>query len=70
MKRINCVTADCSCCQNGVRAGETFYWGDPLYICKAYPKKHKKIDAEDCGAFRCNKSDSKGILCQDCRKGK
>lgn len=69
-ERVSCLTANCSYCQHGIKAGKTFYWGDALYICKAHPKKHKKIDAEDCGEFRCNKSKDYSILCRNCRRGK
>ena len=70
MKRVNCFTADCSCCKKGVKVGETFLGSEPLYVCEVHPKKHKNIDAEECGAFRCNNAGSKAVLCQDCRKGK
>lgn len=68
-KRVNCYTAGCDTCSNAVLVGKTFYWEEPLYSCCAYRKKHKKIDAEDCGAFRCN-GERNILLCNNCRKGK
>jgi len=67
-ERVNCILAGCNNCAKGVRVGESLF-GDDLYRCSAYRNKHKKIDARDCGAFRCN-TPNDGILCKDCRKGK
>ena len=46
-ERVSCLTADCSYCQHGIKAGKTFYWGDSLYICKAHPKKHRIVENLD-----------------------
>ena len=68
-ERVGCFTAGCDICSNAVLVGKTFYWEEPLYSCRAYRKKHKKIDAKDCGEFRCNR-ESYMALCDDCRRGK
>lgn len=67
-KRINCFTVGCSTCKNGIMIKKNF-WGDKLYICPAYPEKHKEVSGENCGNFRCNKYRASSILCQNCRKG-
>ena len=41
-KRINCFTVGCSTCKNGIMIKKNF-WGDKLYICPAYPEKHKEV---------------------------
>ena len=66
-ERVFCTTAGCNICSNAVRVGENFF-GEDLYRCSAYRRKHKKIDARDCGAFRCN--EPRWTICQNCRKGK
>lgn len=68
-ERVNCILAGCNNCANAVKVGETLIWGDKLYTCSAYKKKHKKVHASDCGAFRCN-TPNDGILCKDCTKGR
>ncbi|MBE5813487.1 MAG: hypothetical protein E7314_07615 [Clostridiales bacterium] len=69
MRRTNCFTASCEYCKKSVKAGENLE-GYQLYTCCAYPKKHKKIYADECNAFRCNRVGSKDVLCLDCRKGR
>lgn len=66
-ERVNCCNAGCNICSNAVRVGESLL-GDDLYRCSAQKRKHKKIDARDCNAFRCN--EPIWTLCEDCRKGK
>ena len=64
----NCFTANCDKCKNHILIKKN-YWGDKIYTCNFYQKKHKAIDADDCGNFKCNTFD-KGILCRDCRQTK
>ena len=66
MKRVNCVTAGCDTCSKAVLVGKTFYWEEPLYSCSAYRKKHKKIDAEDCNAFKCLNPGKLRNICKNC----
>lgn len=66
--RVNCISAGCDKCAKSVRVGESFF-GNDLYRCSAYKHKHKKIDARDCNAFRCNNPEFLSF-CKNCRKGK
>lgn len=66
--RINCVTANCEKCINRVFIKKN-YWGEKLYTCPYNPKKHKAIDANDCGGFRCE-GDEYSLLCKRCSGGK
>jgi len=66
--RVNCFTAGCSNCERAIMVKKN-YWGEQLYICDAYQKKHKEIDARDCGNFRCD-GNRHLILCKKCRKGR
>ena len=64
----NCISANCEKCKNHIFI-KTNYWGDKLYICKPYQKKHKVIKARDCGNFVCNSFDE-GLLCRNCNQNK
>jgi len=65
--RVHCFTKTCRECSKAVFVKENF-WGDKLYMCSETNKKHKEIDARDCGGFRCNQY-GEYLLCQNCGGG-
>ena len=67
-ERVNCFSAGCNCCTEGIYVGKT-YFGEAKYHCCHLKGKHKKIRANCCSKFRCNKYSSNDILCKNCRKG-
>lgn len=68
IKRINCFTVTCKHCKNHILVKEN-YWGEKLYICPPYQKKHKAIRGKDCGYFECNDIHN-SLLCDDCEQNK
>ena len=67
--RISCSSAGCSTCVNGIYVGDSWFWGDELYVCQAYNKKHKEVSAKDCGQFACRAS-GEYDMCESCRGNK
>lgn len=65
--RVNCFAQTCSKCRKAVFV-KTSLLGDRLYVCSPMPKKHKEIDARDCGEFRCSEY-GEYLYCQDCSGG-
>ena len=63
-----CAGAGCNICSNAIRVGKSLL-GDDLYRCSVYKRKHKKISASNCNAFRCNES-KVWNYCRHCSKGK
>ena len=65
--RVKCINVGCKKCSKAVRVGTSFF-GDDLYTCSAYQRKHKEIKAKDCGSFTC-KDPEFVHFCRNCRGG-
>lgn len=66
IRRINCF-ADCENCVNAVLVKKN-YWGEKIFECNAVSRRHKAINADDCGAFNCRDNDG-SLLCRSCMSG-
>ncbi len=64
-KFYNCFFYNCSTCLNGICVKESFL-GTKYYICKPYPKKHKKINGGNCAGFVCAQFIKNSVVCEDC----
>ena len=68
INNISCSFTTCKECKNHVLVKETIF-GNKIYICQHFPKKHRAISALNCGAFKCNISyDS--YTCNNCIQNK
>ena len=67
-ERVNCCSAGCDNCSEATYVGRSFL-NDELYRCSSFGgRKHKKVDARDCNAFRCN--EPIWNYCRHCSKGR